>query len=458
MAATSSSESQLARAITALLHSAPAAPASPIAIGLSGGLDSSTLLAVAARMPALRSRGLRAIHIDHGLQPAAAEFRARASALAAQFDLPLSVIRVQVEAQGQGLEGAAREARMAAFAAALGEDEVLLLAHHQGDQAETLLLRLLRGASLDGLGAMRPWRGLRLRGAGADRQAWIGRPWLDIPRTLLHECATALALRWCEDPANADPRHDRVWLRQSLWPLLAERVPQFEGRLARFAQQAQAAQALIAKQAQQWRAAHTGLDPATLDAQALLGLEDPVFGEVLRQHALSLAVTPPGQAEIARLRREVLGARQGADPILRWAGHQYRRFGGRLYLIAEARLPPPDWRIEWPAGSSRIALPEGQGELLALDERGQPSPVPCSVQVAYRQGGERIQPSGARPRRELRLVLQELAVPPWTRARLPLLWHQGELLAAVGVIASARMATLWPGLRVRWIDAEAGPD
>ncbi|MBL8245357.1 MAG: tRNA lysidine(34) synthetase TilS, partial [Rhodanobacteraceae bacterium] len=169
-------------------------PLGPLVVGYSGGMDSSLLLHCAARSAVARARGLRALHVHHGLHPDADAWAVQAQARAQALGIACDVVRVRVDPRGQGIEAAAREARLAAFAAALAAGGAMLLAHHQDDQAETLLLRLLRGASVDGLGAM---RAVRAHGAGL-----ILRPWLDQPRALLRQAAQELGIAWVEDPAN----------------------------------------------------------------------------------------------------------------------------------------------------------------------------------------------------------------------------------------------------------------
>ncbi|ERI53187.1 hypothetical protein N878_16440, partial [Pseudomonas sp. EGD-AK9] len=165
-------------------------------IAFSGGLDSSVLLHLLAglvRREALPP--LAAIHVHHGLQPAAEAWPEHCARSCAQLDIPLEIVAVQV-APGASLEQAARQARYAAFAARLGEGEVLLGAQHRDDQAETLLFRLLRGAGVRGLAAMPVARPL---GRGT-----LVRPLLDVPRTELLAYAEAHGLSWVEDPSNAD--------------------------------------------------------------------------------------------------------------------------------------------------------------------------------------------------------------------------------------------------------------
>lgn len=419
-------------------------PPAPVWIGLSGGVDSSTLLACAARSTALRERGLRALHVHHGLHADADRWAEHAVAFAAQHEVPCSVTRVSVDARGQGIEAAARNARHAAFSAVLMPGATMLLAHHLEDQAETLLLRMLRGASVDGLGAMRPARAL---GAGL-----LLRPWLDQPRARIVEAARSLGIDWIEDPANADLRHDRSYLRQQVWPLLAARFPALGERLARLADHAASVTDELEELAQRRLAELADPDRKRLSISGLLQLGDALFGAVIRRFARQSGVMPPGFHELKRLRQEVLLAVTDANPILRWDGCEFRRYREHLYLLPQAAtLPAPRMELTLDVGACSLDLPEALGRLNLVDARGLPVAAPVALSVRWRRGGESLRPAGSAHTRELRLLFQELGVPTWQRERVPLLFAGKQLLAAVGVVASARLGELWPGIRVEWV-------
>lgn len=426
---------EVAAALTAAIEQAATdlSPA-PAWVACSGGLDSTVLMHCAARSAALRARGLAVVHVHHGLHADAEHWAQRVQAQAGALGLRCELRRVRVDPRGRGLEAAARAARLAAFEDVLGAGEALLLAHHRDDQAETVLLRALRGTSVDGLGAMRARRAL---GRG-----WLLRPWLAQPRTALRAAAAALGLDWVEDPANADPRHDRSWLRQSLWPLLQARFPAAGERLARLAGHAAGVSEHIEALAAQTLEALRAAD-GSLAVGGLLALDQALCGATLRRHARERGVAPPGFHELACLRAEVLGAAIDATPVRHWDGHEYRRYRDRLYLLAPTDTrAPEDYELEWPAGAASLALPAGLGELALFDPQGAPRGAPAGLRVRKRRGGECLRPAGRAHTRELRLLFQERGVPPWQRERVPLLWRDQELLAAVGVAHSAACAEL----------------
>jgi len=434
------SSGDISALIEAIEGTVSAAQTAPVWVAFSAGMDSSTLLACAARSARLRECGLRALHVHHGLHADADAWAAHAVAYAAQLDVPCEVLRVRVDARGQGIEAAARSARHAAFQQVLTPDACMLLAHHQEDQAETLLLRVLRGAAVDGLGAMRARRAFGL--------GTLLRPWLDQPRARLAKVAALLNLRWIEDPANADLRHDRCYLRQQVWPLLVHRFPALGARLARLAEHAasvsdeleQAAQATLTRLA----------GPANaLQIEGLLALSDALFGATLRRFALLQGVTPPGFHELARLRAQVLLAANDANPIQRSGAHEFRRYRAHLFLLPQAQTKAAQLgEVLWAAGSHTLHLPEDLGDWQALDSQGQPTAVPCTLSVRWRRGGERLRPSGGAHTRDLRLIFQERGIPPWQRERIALLFDGKTLLAALGVVHSDELAVRWPGIVV----------
>lgn len=411
----------------------------PILVGYSGGLDSTVLLHQLANDVDARARGLRAIHVHHGLNPDADAWATHCARTCGLLDVPLLVVHVQVERlSGLGLEGAARAARHRAFHQALRDGEILALAHHRDDQAETFLLRALRGSGVDGLAAMRPWR--------AYAHGWLWRPLLDHPREALRTCATEHALQWIEDPANADLGFDRMFLRNRLLPLLRERWPHAELGLARSAGlSAQAADLLDAEDA--GLLARVQRNERTLDADALRTLPAARRARVLRRWIAQLGLPPlPGQG-VAHIETDLLGARRDAEGCFEWAGARVQRWRNLLYAAPPRESLPNDFSCEWD-GRAPLQLPTG--DLLEL--AGAEAFETC-LRVHARLGGERITLPRRTHRHALKQVLLQHGVPPWERARLPLLSAtDGELLAAGDAIVSARLDT-WlrdRGARLHW--------
>src|SRR6267378_2436184 len=233
-----------AASLRAVLDAHTPAGATGLVVAVSGGADSAGLLAAASALDSsFRGLRVRAVHVDHGLQTAAASFGESCAALCQRLDIPLTVIRVAVETPpGASIEAAARDARYAALEQELKPGECLLTAHHSEDQAETLLLQALRGAGLKGMSAMPVCRPL---GRG-----WHLRPLLDVPQSeLLAFGARAAGVVSVVDPMNENLRFDRGYLRRRVWPLIESRWPGAAATLARTAQHAAEAQELLERAA-----------------------------------------------------------------------------------------------------------------------------------------------------------------------------------------------------------------
>lgn len=376
-------------------------------LAYSGGLDSTLLL------HALHARGLpvTAVHVHHGLQAAAEGWARHCRAQCRSLKIPLRVLRVQVCARGKGVEAAAREARHAALQGLMRAGDVLVTAHHRGDQAETVLLRLLRGSGVTGLAAM---RALEPYGPGR-----IWRPLLECSRAALEVQARAQGLRWIEDPHNADPRYARSYLRTRVMPLLDAHWPAAEAALARHAAQAAEAQQLLDALAREDEARVR--QGEGLRVSALLALDVPRRHNLLRHWLRTHGLAAPDADTLARISREILAARVDASPRLSLGALELRRYRDQLHLLPP--LPPPpegEWR--WERGR-RWVLPAGLGELrVAAGTHPQWT-------LRFARGGERIQLDGEPYHRSLKTLFQQAGVPPWERLRTPLLFRQQRLIA-----------------------------
>jgi len=428
-----------------LEHALENLPPAPLVVALSGGLDSRVLLhALARRRP---EQGLRALHVDHGLNPASAEWAGFCRALCAADGVALDVLCVQVDCNaGLGLEGAARAARYRALEAALRPGEVLLLAQHRDDQAETLLLRLMRGAGSHGLAAMRSRRRL------GRNSLW--RPLLHLGRDQLAAYAHHHGLRWLDDPLNDSLDLDRNHLRHVVLPALRNRWPEAAARLADSAARLAGEADRLERQTRRNLALCLGLDPSTLLVPALRDLASSERLAVLQRWLLQGGASPAGVDTLQRLERLLeVAPRDRGYPRVQWAAFQVERYRDLLHI---GRAGDP---ASWPAlswdGLHRLALPGGGW----LDLRG-PRPAAQTWRVSIRCGGERMHLPGRRHRSDLKQVLQALGLPPWERRQLPLVWQDdGELLAAGDLVLSANFER-WQveqGCRLHWCPAETGP-
>ncbi|KTF33750.1 tRNA lysidine(34) synthetase TilS [Xanthomonas vesicatoria] len=424
----------------------PATPPGAVLIAYSGGMDSGVLLHALAALPAYRDRGLRALHVHHGLHADADAWAAHCQRTCAGLQVPLQIVRVQVARdRGLGLEAAARQARHTAFAEILAPAEWLALAHHRDDQAETFLLRALRASGPDGLAAMRIQRPFA--------QGILWRPLLAHARADLQAYARLHALHWIDDPSNTDARYDRNFLRTQVLPLLQQRWPQAAAALARSAQLSADASDLLQ---------HDDLavlpdlltENGALDLHLLRAQPAARRPRLLRAWAAAAGAPPLPAQGVAALEREIATHAPDRQACFAWQQIQVRRWRHCLYLLG----PTPPWPAQWSAhwdGAQPLSLPDG-AQLHLHGPAGLRFAQPLLVRG--RHGGERIVLPQRTHSHQLKHVLQTADLPPWQRERLPILWADDQVLAAGDRIVSAAL-THWlqaNGARLQWrVDAGA---
>jgi tRNA(Ile)-lysidine synthase len=273
------------------------------------------------------------------------------------------------------------------------------------------------------------------------------RPLLDVPREAILAYARAQSLSWVDDESNARHDADRNYLRHEVAPRLDSRFPGWRAAIARFARHAASAEDLVERIVESVDAAAPA-DPAFAHA-ALRAL--------LARHGLRM----PSEARIAEMARQVYGARPDAQVRLRHDGHEIRRYRGELYvqpLSADDRA----WRVAW-AGESELPLGEARGNVRFERATGDGLSARAAAQGAWyfgpRSGGERLRPRASGPSRTLKNLFQEHAVPPWQRAAMPLLFHEGRLVWApgIGIDADYACAPGEPGLKPCWQVAGRAP-
>jgi tRNA(Ile)-lysidine synthase len=414
-------------------------------IAYSGGCDSHALLHALAQVRT-RLPPLQAVHVDHGLQPDSAAWARHCAAVCAGLQIPFLLLKVAAgAAAGESPEAAARRARYRALAELTERGDCLLTAHHQDDQAETLLLQLLRGGGPHGLAAMPEFT--------AFAAGWHCRPLLPYGREALRRYAGEHALRWIDDPSNADRGFDRNYLRHTVMPVLRKRWPAAAQVLARgAAHQAEAAQVLDELAALDL--ARCRGDRNTLHIPTLIALGEARQRNLLR-HWLKTAGYPlPDTVRLAQVQGEVLHAAPDRAPTVEWPGVTVRRYRDRLYALPPRPAVDGALCLTWDMRSP-LQLPDGT-RLSALPVHGAGvKAVMCRenvISVRYRQGGETCRPGPRAANRPLKQLLQEAGVPPWERQVLPLI-YVGERLAAVAdywVCAPCGAEGDEPGLRIAW--------
>lgn len=423
-------------------------------VAFSGGLDSTVLLHSLVQLAL--SQPILALHINHRLSPHADDWERRCARYCEALGVPFRAQRVQVETDGKGLENAAREARYGAFKTYLEAGDLLLTGHHADDQAETLLLRLLRGSGPGGLAAMARQRPL---GSGT-----LVRPLLTVERRELLVYAQQERLTWIDDESNADPHFDRNYLRQTVLPALAARWPGFS-------RQWQASADLCAESEQlQEDLARQDLGAAqprpewggwSLDLSAAATFHSARRRNLVRYWLRRMGLVAPSRVQLEQIDTQLLAGEPKADARVTWCARwELRRFRQRLYLLHPDEVPevsalPASVPVVSDGGLTRVSLPQGG----VLDFCPQASATTARLRadlpdlhVRWRRGGERCRPSHRTHSQSLKKLLQEAGLEPWWRARVPLV-YSGEHLVAVGDLWVCEGFVAGPdqsGWRLRW--------
>lgn len=396
---------------------------STLYVGFSGGLDSTVLLHALCTNPSLAPK-VRAVHVHHGLSAHADAWEAHCARVCETLSVPLLVRRVAFS-ERDNLEERARLARYAVFAECLDADDCLVLGHHQNDQAETVLMRLLRGSGVEGLAGM---RAIRTFAAGM-----LARPLLNCPRARLEAVAERLGLCWVEDDSNACEALSRNFIRQSILPLIAGRYPGVIETLSRSAGHFEAAQVNLETLAHlDCTALATSSDRLALSY--LLPLSPFRRDNVLRVWLRANGARMPSAAVFQRITRELLTARPDAMPRVAWGEVQLCRYRDTLWLLPKSRVlsemdaAPPF--MTWDTFPDPLQLHDGRVLRASPAQAGLSVPPAAAVRTGFRAFGERMRWRGQT--KAIKKLFQEWGVPPWERARIPLVYINDELAAIVG--------------------------
>lgn len=396
-------------------------------IAYSGGLDSHVLLQCVAHLKTYFPKStFKAIHINHGLSPNAQQWENHCEQVC--HDLAITYHSLKVDAQtknGKGPEAVARQARYHAFAELMQEGDCLLTAHHQDDQAETVLLQLFRGSGPKGLAAMPQQisfaKGIHLR------------PLLYFSRNDLENYAKQNNLQWIDDESNFDTSFDRNFVRHELMPLIQHRWPSITEILSRSAKHHAEADALLSCLAANDFANTQGVKPATLSIRKLQQLDDARQRNLLRYTIQHFGFKPPLQTHLKHIQQDMLLAEQDANPQVSFGDIVVRRFRDELYFLKPRTYELSHINLEWDM-QSPLTLPDGLGtlKLQSIQGQGIAAHKLQQVTVHFRQSGERFHSAGRMGSHPLKKLFQEWNVPTWERDSIPLVYVGDELVCVVG--------------------------
>ena len=385
----------------------PDSPSSIWWIGFSGGLDSTVLLHALAqlRLPVQ----LRALHINHQISSNANRWQSQCADFCAQLSIPFYAEKVSVVNTGKGIEDAARAARYSVFEKNIARDNYLLTAHHANDQAETLLLRLMRGTGPRGLAAMAAVRALG--------EGWLARPMLHFTRAELEAYALTHQLTWVDDESNVDDDYDRNFLRNQVMPLLHSRWPEFKRKWQQTAELCAQQEGVIEEIAREdlLRAAPlVERIGQSIELNALENLSPARKQNLLRYWLRLNNHTTPEQSHWHQIEQQIFAGRDDAQPRVAWGNVALQTYRERLYALP-LQIPELDLRMQL---SDASVKPRLKADL-------------PDMRIGYRSGGERCKPVGRGHSQTLKKLLQDYQLEPWLRDRVPLVFS-GDNLVAVG--------------------------
>ncbi|WP_435104723.1 tRNA lysidine(34) synthetase TilS [Arhodomonas sp. AD133] len=388
---------------------------SSIHVAVSGGLDSVVLLDLAARAGVAAG----AVHVDHGLQPASARWARFVATLCQRRGIPVRQCCLALEA-GSDLEARARAARYQAFRDLLPPGAVLATAHHGDDQAETVLLRVLRGAGVEGLTGIAPRR--------SEGGLALIRPLLPWRRETLRTYARKRRLHWIDDPTNYELTPDRNYLRHEILPRLESRWPDVPRRLARTSRHAAEAREVAA-----WAAERLGIVDGPVVTAPLAQAPPAVAAAVLRHWLRQARLRAPAEARLRQGMHDLFSAGADRHPALVWADGQVRRHAAMLYRLPPS-LPEPS-----PAVASGLTEADetdfGIGRLCWrwTPGGGLPPETIARLTVSFAPAGARLRLHRGGGRQRLTELYRARGIAPWERGWLPLLRLDGEVVAVPGI-------------------------
>jgi tRNA(Ile)-lysidine synthase len=392
-----------------------------ITVALSGGVDSVVLLHLLHQLQKTQKFTLKASHVHHGLSKNADKWVKFCEKLCTKLSVPLDVHRIKLpQKQSLGIEGEARQLRYEKLLQS--QTDLVVLAHHEDDQAETFLLQLIRGAGVKGLSSMAHF--------DATRRLW--RPLLNASRIDIESYAKKHKLKWIEDESNQNIDFDRNFVRSKVLPILKNRFNHIIKVISRSSSHLAEAQHLLDDLAQMDLKSHLKsinykhkLQVKTLDE-----LSNARAKNVLRYWLEINDQMMPSKDLLDELLRQVLTAKKDATIKIHLSKYfEIRRYKDEIYIVQKNKNIQKNYEMIW-AGESEIILPNAQ-KLIFKKVKGRGINLKFlnhqKLKIRNRQGGEFFKPDSKRPTKKIKQLLQESDLPPWERDFFPMIFVGDEL-------------------------------
>jgi tRNA(Ile)-lysidine synthase len=408
-----------------------------IIVAYSGGVDSHVLLHAMAGLREQFDFSLGAIHIHHGLSENADVWQLHCERVCTELDVPIQSAKVKVQKNNrQSLEALARELRYKKLSELAPHNSIVLLAQHQDDQLETVLLQLKRGAGPKGLAGMaNQWSTGAKDTLDTEFSEYL-RPLLDVTKQQVLAYAKTYKLKWQEDESNQNTDFERNFLRHQVLPILTERWPQMASSVSRSARLCAQQQELLDEISHQ-KLSELRSSNNTLDINKLLALSDAWQLQLVRAWLADQQIQSPSQVVLEQLKFELFEASDDANPIIRWQDWQFRRFDQQLYVLAiSADLSAVT--VPW-IGQSNIELPQGVGHLAfksCSDANLQPDINLCvldknagEINIRFGGYGDKFKPFGEANSKPLKQWFKQWKVPPWERSKIAIIVQNKQVKA-----------------------------
>lgn len=399
-------------------------------VGFSGGADSTALLHALSLIRDQLSKPVSAIHINHGLHADADRWQTQCVSFCAQIGVNLNCLRIKLENNsGKGLEAEARELRYAAISAFIKPGGCLLTAHHANDQAETLLLNLMRGSGVDGLSAMPVSR--------AFGEGLLQRPLLEFQSDSLKDYLISNRIEWTEDPSNQHRNHDRNFVRHEVIPLLEKRWPKVTNSLLLSCKAMSDTRKLLESVADDYLREN-------LPHRFVLNLTNPIHTNpellklVIRRWLKQLDATSIPVHQLESFCQQLQNSESSHKVTVAWKGWVLRLYRKQLWLETDHKTQPYT-ADSWPKNCARLDLGKDAGELLL--EGSNPVTPDGEFSVVYRQDLEKTVIEQGDQHKSLKNLFQTAGIPPWLRDSIPLCRLEGELVSVGDWCFSAKFST-----------------
>ena len=399
------------------------APYREIFLAYSGGLDSSVLLHLLVNFRKINGDlNILAVHINHNVNPRSDCWAKHCESVCKQWEVPYIVEALpdHLDYGGKSIEEVLRQWRYKIFSQLLPKGGALLTAHHADDQAETIFLRLLRGAGARGLVAMVEKTFFA--------QGYLLRPLLFYRRKDLLAYAIAHNLEWVEDDSNFDDSFDRNYLRRNILPLVEKRWPGFVKTVGRSGRHLAETSDLMDTLAER-DLVEVAVARDVIDVIKLRGLTVARQKNLLRFWLRTIMLPVPSEVKIREVLTNILHARYDANPLVNWSGAEIRRFRNLIYGISP--LEPHDNSLVIPFVENKAQLPGSMGTLVMSFSNHRKMEDYSNFSVRFRQGGEKVELIKRGGSHSLAKLMQEWAIPPWLRNRIPLVYDGDDKIISV---------------------------